>query len=55
VNVTDDPEAQGLVPEVNVMVAEGATDGFTVMVIVLDAAVVVVTHAKFEIMVQVTV
>ena len=53
-NVTDDPEAAGLVPAVRAMLTAGATEGFTVMVMLLLAAVVEVAHAEFEVMVQAT-
>ncbi len=55
VKVKELPEAAGLVPAVNVMVADGATDGFTVMVMTLDVAVGVVTQAKLEVMMHLTV
>ncbi len=54
-NVNEVPAAAGLLPEVNVIVADGATEGFTVMVITLEVAVVVVTHAKLEVMMHFTV
>ncbi len=54
-NVNEVPAAAGLLPEVNVIVADGATEGFTVMVITLEVAVVVVTHAKLDVMMHFTV
>ena len=55
VKVKEVPDAAGLVPAVKVMVAEGATEGFTVIVMTLDVAVVVVTQAKLEVMMHFTV
>ncbi len=55
VNVKEVPTAVGLLPEVNVIDADGATEGFTVMVITLEVAVVVVTHAKLDVMMHFTV
>jgi len=54
VKVTEEPEAAGLVPAVMAIVTEGATDGLTVMVILLLEAVVDVTHAELEVIVQAT-
>ena len=55
VKVNEVPEAAGLVPAVRVMVADGATEGLTDMVMTLEVAVVVVTHAKLEVMMHFTV
>ena len=52
--VTEVPEADGLVPAVMAIVTDGATDGFTLMVIELLEAVVDVTHDELEVIVQAT-
>ena len=54
VKVTEDPEAVGLVPAVIAMLTDGATDGFTLIVILLLDAVVEVAHAEFDVMVHAT-
>ena len=53
-NVTDAPEAEGLVPAVIAMLTDGATEGLTVMVILLLAAVLVVTQVELDVNVQAT-
>lgn len=54
VKVTDAPEADGLVPAVMAMLTDGATDGFTVMVMLLLAAVGVVAQDELEVIVHAT-
>jgi len=54
VKVTDEPEAAGLVPAVIAMLTDGATDGFTLIVILLLDAVVEVAQAEFEVIVHAT-
>jgi hypothetical protein len=54
VKVTEEPEADGLVPAVMAMLTEGATDGLTDMVIVLLVAVVAVAQEEFDVMVRAT-
>lgn len=54
VKVTEDPEAAGFVPAVSAMVTDGATDAFTLMVMLLLAAVVDVAQAEFDVIVQAT-
>ena len=54
VKVTEDPEAVGLVPAVIAMLTDGATDGFTLIVMLLLDAVVEVAHAEFDVMVHAT-
>ncbi len=54
VKVTEVPEAAGFVPAVSAILTDGATDGFTVMVMLLLDAVVEVAHAEFEVIVQAT-
>ena len=54
VNVTDDPEAAGFVPALMAMVTEGATDGLTVIVMLLLVAEVAVAHAELEVIVHAT-
>ena len=54
VKVTDEPEAAGLVPAVIAMLTDGATDGFTLIVMLLLDAVVEVAQAEFEVIVHAT-
>lgn len=54
VKVTDEPDADGLVPAVMAMATEGATDGFTATVMLLLAAVDEVAQDEFDVIVQAT-
>jgi hypothetical protein len=54
VKVTDVPEAAGFVPVVSAILTDGATDGFTVMVMLLLDAVVEVAQAELDVIVQAT-
>ena len=54
VNVTEAPDADGLVPAVIAMLTAGTTDGLIVMVILLLAAVLEVTHEELEVSVHAT-
>lgn len=53
-NVTEDPDAAGLVPAVIAILTAGATDGFTVMVILLLLAFGVVAQDELEVRVHAT-
>lgn len=55
VKVKDVPDAAGFVPVVRAIETAGATDGFTVIVMLLLLAVGVVAQAEFEVMVQATI
>ena len=54
VKVTDTPELLGLVPAVIAMDTDGATDGFTVIVMLLLVAVLTVAQARLEVITQET-
>ena len=54
VKVKDVPDAAGLVPVVRAIETAGATDGFTVIVMLLLLAVGEVAHAELDVIVQAT-
>ena len=54
VNVTDAPEALGLVPEVKAMETAGVTAVLKLMVMLLLVAVAVDAHARFDVITQLT-
>jgi hypothetical protein len=54
VNVQPDAAQPGLLPDVSVMLTEGITTGFTVMVMLFDVAVVEDAQAAFEVITQLT-
>jgi len=54
VNVTEVPDAAGLVPAVSAMLTDGTTEAFTVIVMLLLVAVGVVAHVELEVIVHAT-
>lgn len=54
VNVTEVPVAVGFVPAVIEMLTDGATDGFTLILMLLLVAVVEVAHVEFEVIAHAT-
>ena len=53
-NVTEDPDAAGLVPAVIAILTEGATDGFTLIVMLLLLAFGVVAQEELDVSVHAT-
>ena len=52
VKLTEVPEAAGFVPAVSAILTDGATDGFTVMVMLLLDAVVEVAQEELDVIVH---